>query len=583
MAVLCRVILLFSFLVARTAAAGLGDEDQAPSVKQYRVRLGALLDRGGTKTRWQGLATAHPDLLYALEPFVLVVDSDPAKQPLHRLQAGSYPTVAAAQAVCDRLKARAEDCLVVDADMAEGPRRMLRQDVQPVWPNQAQMVDPPETSPPFTESAGARDPNMAELAAKAGKPRESLEEPVIEFDIDNPPKTRHRLTPSVTFGSKVTLDFDLEKNYDLDSDLADDLSKLEPGWDVAFSFNPTPRIHGFLGLELSRAFLRDDRDNTRRPTTELQVEEAYVTVRDILDGLSLQVGRQDFEDEREWLYDEELDAVRLYYRTASLGVELSVSREELVRKDLLNKDDERIINNYFLLGRYALGEGSELDGYVFVRDDRSSRRQDRVYVGVQSIGEITSRLDYWLDAALVKGSERANDLEGFAFDVGATYKFKKLPWRPSLTLGLAFGSGDSDRDDDRDRDFRQTGLEDNNAKFDGVTSFKYYGEVLDPELSNLAIFTAGVGARPIKKGSIDLVYHYYRQHHADDDINGSDLEIAPGGEKSDLGHGIDLVFGYRGIEDLKLDLILGAFVPGRAFARDADNAYRVGFEIGYGF
>ncbi len=156
LAVLCRVILLFSFLVARTAAAGLGDEDQAPSVKQYRVRLGAFLDRGGTKTRWQGLATAHPDLLYALEPFVLVVDSDPAKQPLHRLQAGSYPTVAAAQAVCDRLKARAEDCLVVDADMAEGPRRMLRQDVQPVWPNQAQMVDPPETSPPFTESAGAK-------------------------------------------------------------------------------------------------------------------------------------------------------------------------------------------------------------------------------------------------------------------------------------------------------------------------------------------------------------------------------------------------------------------------------------------
>jgi hypothetical protein len=42
-----------------------------------------------------------------------------------------------------------------------------------------------------------------------------------------------------------------------------------------------------------------------------EVQEAFVRVRGFPAGLSVQIGRQRFEDERQWLYDEELDAVRL--------------------------------------------------------------------------------------------------------------------------------------------------------------------------------------------------------------------------------------------------------------------------------
>jgi hypothetical protein len=37
------------------------------------------------------------------------------------------------------------------------------------------------------------------------------------------------------------------------------------------------------------------------------------------------------------------------------------------------------------------------------------------------------------------------------------------------------------------------------------------GERLDPELSNLLIFTGGIGIRPTRRSSIDLVYHHYLQ------------------------------------------------------------------------
>ena len=90
-----------------------------------------------------------------------------------------------------------------------------------------------------------------------------------------------------------------------------------------------------------------------------------------------------------------------------------------------------------------------------------------------------------------------------------------LGFADNQTFGVAFGSGDNNRRDGVDRNYRQSGLQDNNARFAGVTSFKFYGETVEPELSNLLIGTAAIGVRPTPRSSVDLVYHYYAQHRAD--------------------------------------------------------------------
>ena len=95
------------------------------------------------------------------------------------------------------------------------------------------------------------------------------------------------------------------------------------------------------------------------------------------------------------------------------------------------------------------------------------------------------------------------------------------PLSPHVILGYAFGSGNSDPDDDRDDAFRQTGLQGNETEVGGLTPFRYYGEAFDPELSNLSIFTAGLGTRPTPELSADLVYHYYLQDHAADELRDS--------------------------------------------------------------
>ena len=126
---------------------------------------------------------------------------------------------------------------------------------------------------------------------------------------------------------------------------------------------------------------------------------------------------------------------------------------------------------------------------------------------------------------------------------------------PSITLGFACGSGDESLRDGKDGSIRQTGLQDNN----GITSFKYCGEVFEPELSNILIFTAGLGIKPTKNSSLGVVYHRYLQHEAEDDIRDSNLKLDPNGNSRELGDELDLIIGYRPTREIRIETVVGAF------------------------
>ena len=84
-----------------------------------------------------------------------------------------------------------------------------------------------------------------------------------------------------------------------------------------------------------------------------------------------------------------------------------------------------------------------------------------------------------------------HDVSGWAFDLGLT-AVAPAAFEPRATIGYAIGSGD-EGDGKRDRSYRQSGLHANETGLGGVRRFTYYGRLLDPELSNLAIATAGAG------------------------------------------------------------------------------------------
>lgn len=398
------------------------------------------------------------------------------------------------------------------------------------------------------------------------------------FDPDAPPETKIKLAPFFTFGGNVALNYELEKNFDLDGSQDRDVSIFEPGLSLAFSFDPSKRFQMFLNAELTGELELTEEEGDKREA-RLELKEAFLLFKNQVDGrFFFQIGRQRFEDDRQWLYDEELDAVGVFYLSPKLSLELSVSRLDLVDRDLLNEEPGEQINNYIVYGNYALGEELEIATYLFVRSDQSEEQESPIFFGLHSSGEILKDFDYWLELAYVRGKDGSRKIRGIGFDVGSTYVFD-LPLEPSISFGYAFGTGDDDPDDGVDKSFRQTGFQENEGEFNGVPSFKYYGELFDPELSNLSIFTSGVGIKLTEESSMDLVYHYYLQHKASESLRDVRIGADPNGRSKRLGSEIDLIVGFEEIQNVELKLSLGYFIPDKAFPTESDNSFLAKLEI----
>jgi len=212
-------------------------------------------------------------------------------------------------------------------------------------------------------------------------------------------------------------------------------------------------------------------------------------------------------------------------------------------------------------------------------------------------------LNYWLDGAWgggrefvfdfkkdkkKKNHERVSDrikrnVNGWGLDTGLSWE-TRLPWRPTLTLSYAFGSGDRTPERGTDHSFHQTGLHDNKVRFGGVTRFHYYGEVLDPELSNLHIWTAALGFRFWRASSIDFLYHFYRQVYPAPFLRDTNLDADPTGKGQTIGQEWDLVLGLRGWEHLEIELLAGLFRAGSAYGPlSGETAYISTLKVTYNF
>ena len=456
-----------------------------------------------------------------------------------------------------------------------------------------------EITPPGTMAEGERvGPVKTELLFPGKKAKSGLSGPSkskpgdkAEFDFDSPPETGIILTPELSFGVSVELEYKLEKDRDLETRDRDDTDFLESVLDLALTYTPTERIRAFVNIGTSWLNIEDERHD-EDSEIKLALEQAFVSY-NMLKGLNLKIGRQRIKDKREWVYDENLDAIRLTYEFSNVAFDLSVSEKN--HKDLIGRHgkNERVYN-YVLFGKYTPFKKTKIGAYVFIRDGYEKKKQENpIFYGLQLRGEVLDNLDYWLEFAHVRGRSEgefieirgrreSNKIRGFGFDSGFTYEFD-VPLKPSIVLGYAFGSGDDNPSDRVDRNFRQTGLQDNNTKLNGISKLRYYGEMFDPELSNLAIATGGFGIRPMKKASIEFVYHYYRQHKRFGEIRDDDIREDPDGLNKILGQEVDMVAAYKSKKHIKTSLTVGYFMPGQAFSREADNSFIAEFDIQFEF
>ncbi len=312
------------------------------------------------------------------------------------------------------------------------------------------------------------------------------------------------------------------------------------------------------------------RGPVKRHLTECRLGESWVYLDDLFEvDFDIQAGRMDFDDRREWLYDQNLDGIRVYWTVGSWLAELSATT---TLSDGKLRDENT--NNYIA---YVTDIDRRFAAYIIHRDSDFLITEKKTHMGVRAFGNWPPKHESWLEISRMSGSRGSTNLRGWGLDIGTTRAIGK---RWYITAGWAYGQGDENTGDGTDSTFRQTRLQDNNGKFGGVTSFRYYGELIDPELANLHIGTLGIGYLFTEKGSIDLIGHYYRQDKATRRILDSDIDQRPNGIDRELGWELDAVVGWRPVRAWDFEFVLGWFRPGKAFPI-RDDAWVTKLQVRY--
>ena len=396
-----------------------------------------------------------------------------------------------------------------------------------------------------------------------------------------------RLSYQYNYGTESP--FTYRRNNDLDSRVADNVLLFKTKVYASIVYRPTDWLVLALEVTLGREYpLHEEalislpngdlRTPPARPPT-LLVEQALVTLRQVIAPFEINLGRRNYEDERHWVFDGWMDVASLGYRRENVRAEAMVARDVLWSLDALSHASKQRIETAYLYADYRGFDNHVLAAYALKRRDLDGREGAPLMLALRGSGKPTAAFNWWLEAAALRGhDENGQRFRAWGLDVGGTYRFADLPFDPNFTLAFAQGSGDGNPDDGVNTQFRQTGQQSNEARYIGLSKFKAYGEVLDPELSNLRVMTLGLGARARPGISIDLVYHRYHLKAPASEIRNwaltAQMNSLAGAASTDVGQALDLVIGLRGLFDIRrlgLDLRAGLFLPGHAF-RTSDGS-----------
>lgn len=399
----------------------------------------------------------------------------------------------------------------------------------------------------------------------------------------------------LTFTGALSLDFTLQDNLNLETPKERDRFRFTSDLELNFIFSFPKNFYLFTEFDLSDTNTLEDKEQPMN-SFELQIKEFFLQSPLPLSLPSaIRIGRQQFFEPRRWFLNETLDGVRLFLDPAPFHFSFSVSTPIPS-----NDDPDRFFDNIFRTRNQVdflfvssfdtspESQKSKIELWTLIRDDASPTDENPIWIGVRTYGRqkfklwsaqqefleklLKPRIQYWIDVAFVAGTIKSQDIRGYAFDVGASYIARKLPFSPYAALGFAYGSGDSNPTRGLDSNFRQTGFQSNSGKIGGVVNYDYYGILFDPELSNLHIYTAGFGLRPFPRTSVDIVYHHYEQTHATTSLRSIDVKGDLTGKDKNLGDEIDIIIGARVIQNMRVRLRTGYFFPGPAFSLETNDS-----------
>ncbi len=306
--------------------------------------------------------------------------------------------------------------------------------------------------------------------------------------------------------------------------------------------------------------------------------------------LSAKIGRMSVRDKRTWWYDNQLDMLKLFYNTTLFSWDLSAGGR--LSDEHANAGDQRVSSkgSKYLIAHldYHYYYNHHFESFATYEDngqDKNEIENMNIYsklswLGFRALGEFNKKFHYWVDMAYVNGKTQSLQYEsddnniptpagikdiavsGFGFDTGGIYKSDYF----GFGFGYAYGSGDSN-DKSSQNIFLQPNISNNKTTMIGTTRYRYYGEMLDPQLSNINIISLYAGLHLYDNLWLEGNYHKYTQQVASSQLRASNLPIQTNGTNKDIGQEVDFILGGKFKNRTEGQLILSGFFRGDAFEK----------------
>lgn len=410
-----------------------------------------------------------------------------------------------------------------------------------------------------------------------------------------PPLYAREETPSVglEFETQLELTYESLKNIFLQQQTGGNTREFNQELQFQLYYRANEQFSAFGEAKLKAEQLSAVDDMPRRSERQAERGELWFSWEHLFNtAAGFKIGRQNFIEPRRWWWDSDLDAIRFDYAHDSWQVNVAVAETlaRLTTQEKVIDPNEEHVQRWLGNADIKLSQALQLSAFYLRQRDHSTQpelntliattRSDEsdaslTWLGLRVAGEI-GRVTYWLDSATLGGEETVYDyvnepagmsrivtrrtqrVRGHAVDMGIHWAPLAKDW-PILALSHARGSGDKNPSDDIDHSFRQTGLQDPDQEF------RYYGELLRPELSNLSITTALVGFNLPGATRLTLGYHWFRQVYPNPFLRTARIETSPTGEAPDIGRELSLLVDIRKWENLKIVLAAATFKAGSAY------------------
>ena len=320
----------------------------------------------------------------------------------------------------------------------------------------------------------------------------------------------------------------------------------------------------FFMTEPKLSFRHSNTNSVTKNSINFDFRELYIKSIGLNENrLNFLIGRKVLKDKRSWYYDSSVDTIGVYNLRDLLTYNIFIGGR-LNNSKYFSQEDNLygLKHTKFIIAnlRYEYFIKNYLHGF-FVKEITKNTR-NLSWFGLRSIGKKIYKdknINYWFDYSLIKGNYEAlkiDNIHSNAFDFGASFSKNNS----HSLYGFSYARGGKNFYSPYLTNYKSSFLTKN-------VSFKYYGELLSPDLNNLRIFSLYWMYDFFDSHKAVIAFHNYKQNTPSKYFRvNNQMTLNTDGINSNIGNEIDFIYNWNLPNLQRYKFIISYFKGGSAFS-----------------